>query len=142
MARFVGFLALLLLLGASVEAGCPCGPACRCEPCLCGFVRTASFQSEAGIKVITMQGCKPCDALKKALAAPPLKDFKATVVDRLDARELVRKLGIKSFPTIVVLRADGTAAWRQSGYDGNAKKLADNLTAAQNVQRRGVPRRR
>lgn len=141
MVRFVGFLAVVLL-AASVEAQCLCGPACRCEPCLCGLVRTVSLvKAEAGVKVITMQGCKPCAELKKALGSAPLKDFKATVVDRLEARELVRKLGIRSYPTIVVLRPDGTAAWRQSGYDGNARKLADNLTAALNATRRGVRRR-
>lgn len=140
----VRFLALLLFLVVPrlVEAQCLCGPACRCEPCLCGLVRTVSFAAESQVTVITMQGCKPCGELKKALAsAPELRAFKATVVDRLDARELVRKLGIRSFPTIVVLRPDGTAAWRQTGYDGNAKKLADSLTAALSAKSRGVPRR-
>lgn len=142
MVRFLLSLILLVCFAASVEAQCVCGPACRCEPCLCGLVRTvSSVKADPGVKVITMQGCKPCGELKKALAAAPLADFKAVVVDRLDAKELVRKHGVRSFPTILVLRADGTVAWRQSGFDGNARKLADNLSAALNATRRPVRRR-
>ena len=86
--------------------------------------------AEPTVTVLTMKGCAPCAKLKEAFAtSPDLKPFAAKIVDKDAERELCRSLGIRSFPTILV-RDDKTVLFRKSGYDGNAKKLAAELTAA------------
>lgn len=129
---------------------CPCGDHCPCGPSSCPCIRVVSpppaavpsrmvsYADTPVVTVITMKGCQPCSKLKQDFATSEyLKPFQAKIVDRMEAVALVRKERITGYPTLVIQRPDGGLIWKKSGYSGNPKKLADEMTAAiKNTQRR------
>lgn len=82
---------------------------------------------------VTMQNCKYCTEMKQTTLVDPemIKDtnesFVATYLDESQNRELVRSLGIRSFPTTLLATPDGRVREMVRGYVG-ADSLRDRMS--------------
>ncbi|MCA9105114.1 MAG: thioredoxin family protein [Planctomycetales bacterium] len=84
---------------------------------------------------VTMQNCRYCTEMKQTTWVDPemIKDtnesFVATYLDESQNRELVRSLGIRSFPTTLLATPDGRVREMVRGYVGasNLRNRMSNL---------------
>ena len=73
---------------------------------------------------VTMQNCRYCTEMKQTTLVDPemIKDtnasYVATYLDESQNRELVRSLGIRSFPTTLLATPDGRVREMVRGYVG------------------------
>ncbi len=73
---------------------------------------------------VTMQGCHYCTQMKETTLVDPAlvdevnDDFVSAYVDESTNRELVRSLGIRSFPTTLIATPDGRVREMVRGYVG------------------------
>jgi len=85
--------------------------------------------------VFTRPGCPPCERLKAAIADDPalFAGYTLRVVDTTVDRDLAGKHGVRSVPTIVVLR-DGKQVKRRTGFE-SADELRRWLDGAKRTKR-------
>lgn len=85
--------------------------------------------------VFTRPGCPPCERLKAAMAGDPslFAGYRLQQVDTSQDREMAAKYGVRSVPTIVVVRS-GKQIKRRTGYE-SADELREWLDGAKKVKR-------
>lgn len=99
------------------------------------LLMAAAALAEDVALVFTRPGCPPCDRLKAAMAADAalFAGYRVELIDTSADKQLAAKHGVRSVPTIVVVR-NGKTVKRRAGYE-SADELRAWLDGAKKTKR-------